>query len=502
MDTTCVHLDTRSLDSYRMFLAIKRLPSWKIRGHVASFPSEYAEQVIGKKAPQKFVNWEPSSFLFDYQKAIAAIAIRKRKYAVFADCGLGKTLIMSEFALAAQQNLASSNRGFLIVSPLMVIPQTQAEFRRWYGTEPEQVKAANLQDWLDNCGGKIGITNYEAIRDELRQGRLGGLALDESSLLKSHYGKWGTKLIELGRGLDWKLCLTGTPAPNDRIEYANHAVFLDAYPTVNSFLATFFVNRGQTSERWVLKDHAIGAFYRALSHWSIFLTDPATYGWSDNVAGSIPPIHVHIHEVPLSQDQKQLVQQMDSTLFTVDLGGISKRAAYGQIAKGCWRKRQIETNKPAFINRLIGQWSESESTLLWCIYNEEQSRLSKELGDAGTITGATPLEQRIELIDAFKAGELKTLITKPKILGFGLNLEVATRQVFSGLQDSYESYYQAVKRSNRIGSKRALHVHIPITDIEEPMVANVLRKAKRVQRDTEEQERLFKEFAYGHSAGI
>lgn len=491
-----VLLNSNSLESYRQFLAIKRLPTWTIRGHVAEFPDEYAELITGDKQQAGFSNWEPSSFLFDYQRDIVRLALRKRRYAVFADCGLGKTLIMLEFAQAAKQQLAQRHRGFLIVSPLMVVPQTQAECQRWYGFEPKYIKANKLQAWLNKCSGAIGITNYEAIHDELRPGQLGGLALDESSLLKSHYGKWGTKLIELGKGLEWKLCLTGTPAPNDRIEYANHAVFLDAFPTVNSFLATYFVNRGQTQERWVLKEHALGAFYRSLSHWCIFLTNPATYGWQDNTAGSVPPIHVHIHEVPLSDEQRRLVGRMDNQLFTTDLGGISTRAAYGQIAKGHWRGKQIETNKPRYIADLIGSWQDKESTLLWCIYNEEQGRIERELPDAATITGTTKIEQRHELITAFKAGEIRTLITKPKILGFGLNLEVASRQVFSGLQDSYESYYQAVKRSNRIGSKRELHVHIPVTDIEEPMVQNVLRKAKRVQHDTEEQERLFKELSW------
>ena len=493
MTHTAVLLDTSSIESYRQFLAIKQLPSWRITGHVARFPSEYAKQITGRKVRQRFTNWEPSSCLFDYQRDITAMAIQKRKYAVFADCGLGKTLIMLEFAQAAQQNIRARNRGFLIVSPLMVIPQTKAECQRWYGFEPEQVPAATLQEWLDDCGGRIGITNYEAIRPELRQGKLGGLALDESSLLKSHYGKWGTKLIELGKGLDWKLCLTGTPAPNDRIEYANHAVFLDHFPTVNSFLATYFVNRGQTSERWSLKEHALGAFYTSLSHWCIFLTNPATYGWKDNVSDSIPPIHVNIHEVPLSYEQKQLVAKMDSTLFTTDLGGISTRAAYGQIAKGFWRKKRIATYKPEFIAGLVEQWNAMESTLVWCLYNEEQKLLERTIPGCVGITGTTKQAARQEAIDAFKAGEIKTLVTKPKILGFGLNLQVATRQIFSGLQDSYELYYQAVKRSNRIGSTRPLYVHIPVTDIEEPMVANVLRKSKRVQQDTEEQERLFRE---------
>lgn len=139
------------------------------------------------------------------------------------------------------------DRPALIVSPLMVVDQTIAEFRRFYGDSLpiSRVKAADLPAWTQSAHDAIGITNYDALSDRVPQGRLGALILDESSMLKSHYGRWGAECIRLGRGLGWKLALTGTPAPNDRIEYANHAVFLDAFPTVNSFLARFFVNRGR-----------------------------------------------------------------------------------------------------------------------------------------------------------------------------------------------------------------------------------------------------------------
>jgi hypothetical protein len=312
-------------------------------------------------------------------------------------------------------------------------------------------------------------------------------------MLKSHYGKWGTKIIELGRGLDWKLCGTGTPAPNDRIEYANHAVFLDHFPTVNGFLATFFVNRGQTQERWVLKDHALEPFYRALSHWSIFMSNPATYGWKDN-AESIPPIHVHVHEVPISDEQRKAMFVETGQLFAANMGGISSRGKLGQIAKGNHNGVQIETYKPQYIGDLVDSFGD-ESTIIWCIYNHEQDTMEKQFAAAGSIRGDTPHEKRMEIIRAFKAGEIKQLISKPKILGFGLNLQIATRQVWSGLQDSFESFYQGVKRSNRVGSKLPLNVHIPVTEMEEPMVQNVLRKAHLVQQDTEEQERIFKSCA-------
>ena len=486
-------LDTTCLDDYRRFLAIKQLPTYTMRGHLATFPDEYAGQLGLTKGRRKHREWEPNPDLWDYQRDIARIAIRKRKYAVFADCGLGKTLILLEFAKAAAKR---TGRKVLIVSPLMVVTQTLAEAFRFYpDMDIEQVQAAGLPEWLGRPGKGIAITNYEAVKGDLPTSSLGGLVLDESSMLKSHYGKWGTRLISLGRGVPYKLCCTGTPAPNDRIEYANHAVFLDSFSTVNAFLATYFINRGQTQERWALKPHALRPFYRALSHWCVFLTDPATYGWTDN-CDTIPPMNIHMHYVDMTDEQKRLVSGITGQLFTTDLGGITTRASLGQIAKGHMKGRDIATNKPAYIQDLIASWPD-ESTLVWCLYNEEQSRLAAILPGSASITGSTPHAERMRILDDFKSGHLKTLISKPKILGFGLNLQIATRQVFSGLQDSYEQFYQAVKRSNRYGSTRPLNVHIPVTDIEEPMVQNVMRKAKQVDADTTEQERLFRESGHG-----
>jgi hypothetical protein len=235
----------------------------------------------------------------------------------------------------------------------------------------------------------------------------------------------------------------------------------------------------------------MGNFYRDLSHWCIFLSDPAVYGWKDN-AEEIPPINVHIHSVPLTAKQQVAVRKMTGKLFVGSIGGIGERGKLGQIAKGNSNGERIETNKPQFIRDLVDSWPD-ESTLIWCLYNDEQDQVAAMFPEAANIDGSTPLPERLRMLDDFKAGRVKVLISKPKILGFGLNLQVATRQVFSGLQDSYESYWQAVKRSNRVGSVRPLNVHIPVTEIEEPMVANVLRKAGMVQADTEEQQRIFLE---------
>lgn len=473
-----------TIDGYRTFLKVKQLPRYEIHGRIATVPDEYADRLGVQSHRQSFAAYSPLPGLFDYQRDIVRMAIEKQKMAIFADCGLGKTMMLLEFARHVR---AVQSRPVLIVSPLMVVPQTIAECRKFYGDSLpiEQVDAKGLPKWMKSGGGGLGITNYDALKDDTPQGNLGGLILDESSMLKSHYGKWGQVCLRLGAGLDWKLALTGTPAPNDRIEYANHAVFLDAFPNVNAFLARFFVNRGQTAERWELKPHALRPFYRALSHWCIFLTDPSTYGWKDNVH-SIPPIHVHIDEVRLSAHQERQVRETTGQLFVTELGGITTRAKLSRLAK-C-----ESGNKPQFIADMVRSWPE-ESTIIWCRYNDEQRAIEAVLPEAASIDGDTPLADRLRIIDDFKAGRVRVLVSKPKVLGFGLNLQICTRQVFSGLQDSYEEYYQAVKRSNRIGSTRPLNVHIPVSDVERPMVENVLRKARRVEADTREQEAMFRE---------
>jgi len=485
-----IALDPSSVDDYRTFLKIKALPKYSFIGRTAIFPDEYAELVGGGRVTEGTTGYVPSPWLFDYQADVSALAIRKQKFAAFWDCGLGKTMLYSEWVKHVASVLPAG-KCILWVCPLMVIEQTLQEVAKFYGDSIriEQVRSSGLSEWLVNGKGRIGITNYDALEDDTPQGRLGAMVLDESSMLKSHYGKWGQTCIRLGKGLHWKIAGTGTPAPNDRIEYANHAVFLDHFPTVNSFLARFFVNRGQTDNRWELKPHALEPFYRALSHWSIFLTNPATYGWKDNCA-NLPPINVHIHDVPLTIEQRHKVMSHTGNLLVGNIGGITSRAKMGQLAKGDFEGEAIATNKPTYIRDLVASWPD-ESTIIWCHYNREQESMAATFPDAANISGDTPLETRLQMIADFKAGRVKVLISKSKLLGFGLNLQVCSRMVFSGLQDSYESYYQCVKRANRYGATRPLNVHIPMTEIERPMIETVLSKARRVQQDTEEQERIF-----------
>lgn len=243
-----------------------------------------------------------------------------------------------------------------------------------------------------------------------------------------------------------------------------------------------------------MKPHALGPFYRALSHWSIFVTDPAVYGWRDNTGG-MPPIEVEIHDVPLTAEQESIVRDESGLLFPVPGGGIASRARFAQLAKGRHKGKAVDTAKPGFVRDLVASFG-GEQSIVWCRYNAEQDAVAALLPDAANVDGRTPPGRRAELVAEFQAGRRRCLVSKPKILGFGLNLQMASRMVFSTLQDSWEEYHQAVKRANRYGSTRRLRVHVPVTELERPMVETVLRKADRVEADTREQERIFREHGY------
>jgi len=484
-------LDLNTLDGYRTFLRVKRLPVYRFVGREAWFPDEYAGRVGAGAAAPADTGYRPHPRLFDYQRDVSRIAIAKRKFAVFMEPGRGKTLIDFEFAHHA---LDATRGRVLLVAPLMVVRQMIDEHRLFYPDlpPPEHLRAPDLAAWLWGTSPAFGITNYEAIRAGLTRGNLTALILSESSMLKSHYGKWGARLIELGRGLEWKLCETGTPAPNDRIEYANHAVFLDRFPTVNSFLARFFVNRGQTNERWELKPHALRPFYRALSDWCVFVSNPAVYGWKDNAA-PLPPIRTEVIDVPLTEEQKAAAALLSGGLYGAagfKPGGIGSRSKWARLAKGHGPDgRPVASNKPAVVCELAA----ADRSIVWCKYNAEQEALARMMEGCADVTGTTKEAARALRIEAFKRGGMNPLLSKAEILGFGLNLQCARRMVFSTVQDSYEDYWQCVKRANRTGSTHPLDVFIPLTELEVPMYETVLAKAARVQADTEEQEQLFKE---------
>lgn len=480
-------LSPNTFDDYETLLRAKQLPRYEVRGSWLIFPDEYAEIMGVSERHQSFSEYDPAPFLFDYQEYFAEVAVAKKRFSLFWDCGLGKTAVQLEFARHCSEVLPPSQK-VLIVTWMMIIPQFLEEVERFYGSgmKVEQVPSGGLADWLKG-DGRIGITNWDTFKKPVKPGDLGAVVADETSILKNSYGTIGRNFLECTKQVEWKLGGTGTPAPNDCHEYANHAVMAGACKTSSEFYGRYFVNRGQTNNRWELREHAKGNFYRELSHWSVFLNNPATYGFTDNV-GTLPPIHVHIDDVELTKQQEEMAYSNQGMLFGVSAGGIVDRARMSKLGKGLSKHGRIKTNKVDAIKRLA-----KGPSIIWCLYNDEQAMMEEAFPGAASIKGTTPVERRIELVEDFKSGAVDVLISKPKILGFGLNLQRCERMIFSGLQDSYESYYQAVKRANRIGSTKPLHVHIPVTEIERPMIETVLRKADRIHRETALQEQLFRE---------
>lgn len=497
-EAATVTLNPTSLEDYRLFLSLKRLPSYGVEGNQVHTTAHYLQRLSEDRIviPAATVQGM-APHLWDYQRWIVNAALRKRKFAVFADAGLGKTSIFLEWV---RHVLASIPGKVLIVSPLMIIGQLIEECRRWYG---DALPIVNVHDtgpdaWLES-DARVGIVNNEKFYGPVSLPGVNAIVIDESSSLKAEEGRFRTNIIAACKGMTYKLCCTATPAPNDRTEYANHALLLDQVRRADEFYARWFVNR---DGEWQFKAHAAEAFYRYLAGWSVFVRSPAAYGFADNLAGLQPPL---VEEVPidLTAEQHRAMAAMMPAGHQLSLipepQGMTARQKFSQIAKGFLLNggkvaEHIPTLKPAVIAGLLDRHP-GEQSLVWTVFDEEGEILAEALRRPGRtvahLTGKTPQAERQRLIEAFRHGEIDVMISKPKLLGFGLNFQFCSVMVFSGLQDSFEQYYQSIKRAHRYGATRQLTVYLPYTPLEEPMLRNVLSKQATYLADAEYQEKLY-----------
>lgn len=385
--------------------------------------------------------------LYDFQAAIVRWAIRKGRAAIFADCGLGKTLMQIEWARQMGDRI-------LIVSPLCVAEQTIAEGLH-VGVSIEKIA-------YPKEGNGIFITNYEKLSHFLGA-QYDAIVLDESSILKSIDGKTRTLLINEFDHIPYRLCCTATPAPNDIAEMGNHAQFLGVMKD-SEMKATFFVHDDQ---HWRLKGHAQKAFYEWMATWCVYVRTPSDIGFEDN-GFLLPPLQFDEHVVGTQY-------KPDGFLFALPTNGI---------------KGRLEARRETIIDRaeacadLINQ--SNEQWLVWCGLNDEGRELKKLLASAEVIEGADSEEKKIATVDGWKKGQIRTLISKPKIFGFGMNFQQCHNIAFLGLGDSWESYYQAIRRCWRFGQSKTVNVHIVISDAEEAVVDNIQRKESQAQRIAQE----------------
>ena len=423
-------LDSRQnpLESYQAFLQTKR-------------PSVHP---VGREVSLSGIHPR----LFPFQQVLVQWALRKGRAALFVDTGLGKSGMQLEFARL-------SGARSLILAPLSVARQTVGEAHK-LGIDAHYTRSG--QDLVPG----INITNYEMLT-HFDPEDFGTVVLDESSILKSLDGALRTTLIAFFAQTPYRLCCTATPAPNDITEIANHAEFLSVMSRAD-LLATFFMHDSFSSAHsgWRLKKHAEEPFYRWMASWSMSVKRPSDLGFEDT--GYVLP--------PLSTTPV-LVETNYTTagqLFTTGLKGIGDRA----------RVRKLTTNvRVARAVALVE--SNSEQWILWCGRNEESAALTRRIPDSIELTGSDSLDAKIAAIEAFQRGEKRVLITKPRIAGFGINLQNCHHMAFVGLDDSFESFYQCVRRCWRFGQARPVHVFVVLSDVEQEIYANVMRKEREAR---------------------
>lgn len=395
--------------------------------------------------------------MFDHQRACTRWAIRKGRSALFKGTGTGKTfdeLVWAQY----------SGKRVLNLAPLGVARQTVREGERW------GIPVVYARSMAESPSEGITITNYEMV-DHFDPDAYDAVVCDESSILKDFTSKTRTKLIAMFRDTPRKLCGTATPAPNDIAEIANHAEFLGLM-TREEMLATFFVH---DDTGWRLKGYARDAFYRWLASWAMSMNKPSDLGFSDD-GYDLPPLTVTPVTVRANYRPKD-------QLFAVGLKGITDRSAV--------RKETVDS-RVAVAAELIQ--SEDVSWIAWVGRNDEGQRLAKVLPEAVLIEGSQPPDEKADKIDRFSEGRARVVISKCSITGQGLNWQHCARQVFVGLSDSWEAYYQAIRRSWRFAQTQPVKIYVVISEPEQVIYENVLRKEREAQRMTDELIRHVKDY--------
>ena len=393
--------------------------------------------------------------LFDFQRAITAWACGKGRAAIWADTGLGKTVMEAAWL----DRMVGPDEQGLILAPLAVAHQTVREAHRLLDLDITYVRNA-----AEAVGKRLVICNYDRL-DDLDPAAFVAVVLDESSILKSFSGTTKRALVERFKRTPYRLSASATPAPNDLEELCNHADFLGVMAP-QEMRSTFFIadNRGQFM-KYRIKGHAEGAFYGWLASWAMACRTPSDLGFPDD-GYLLPGLNIRAHYV-------ESEYRPEGELFLARLNGITERATVRKatMAERCELAARLVDAEP------------DESWLVWCGLNDESATLARLVEDAVEVTGSDPAQAKADALLDFADGSIRVLVTKPAIAGMGMNFQTCARMVFVGLNDSYEQYYQAIRRCYRFGQERGVEVHIVLSDAEESIYANVLAK-ESVARET------------------
>lgn len=385
------------------------------------------------------------SSLFDFQADIVRWALRAGKAAIFADCGMGKTLVELEWA---RHVIDRTGQSVLIFAPLGVAHQTVREGAKFdfdvkYCLSGDDVRPG------------INITNYERL-EKFSPEPFSGIILDESSILKGQFGKISKSLREFADGIPYRLPASATPAPNDFEELIRHAEFLGIM-SESEIKALFFTQDGNTSNKFRLKRHAEQHFWEWMASWSVAIRMPSDLGY-ENGDFVLPPLEVHQHTVDIESYQAGTLFAMEATTLqeqrTVSRNSIDDRVAVAaEMING--------SNEP---------W------VVWCNLNDESAALAKAIPDAIEVKGSDSNEHKEDALLGFSDGRYRVIVTKPSIAGFGMNWQHCHNAAYVGLSHSYEQFYQSVRRIYRFGQTKPVHAHIITTSADGSVVQNIQRK--------------------------
>jgi len=376
--------------------------------------------------------------LYDFQKDIVRWALAKGRSAIFADCGLGKTPMQLEWA----DKVCRHTKGkVLILAPLSVASQTVREGKKF------DISVTICESQEDVRDG-INITNYEKLEKFVAK-EFAGVVLDESSILKSFTGKVRTSIIDNFANVPYKLACTATPAPNDYMELGNHSEFLGVM-TRAEMLAMFFVHDGGETSKWRLKGHAKDIFWQWMASWCVFVDNPINLGY-----------HMDGYNLPKLNITEICVdgEPINETLSLTE----RRQARKDSLTARCKQASEL-------VNNSNEQW------LVWCDLNDESAKLHELITESVEVKGSDKNEHKSSSMLGFSDGSIKCLVTKPKIAGFGMNWQNCHNMVFTGLSDSYEAYYQALRRCWRFGQDKEVNVYIIISSKEGCVKDNIERK--------------------------
>ena len=388
--------------------------------------------------------------LFGFQKDMVAWALRKGRAALFCDCGLGKTPMQLEWAKHVPGRV-------LILAPLAVSQQTVREGKKFnidvtYSRKP--------------CDAKITVTNYEML-EHFNPDEFTGIVLDESSILKSYDGAFRNQIIESFSKTPFRLACTATPAPNDYMELGNHSEFLGAL-TRTEMLSTFFVHDGGDTSKWRVKRHAQRDFWKWVCSYAVMMRKPSDLGYDDD--GFILPPLV-IEDIVLDVEKPT-----EGYLFALPANTLQERrqARSVTVEDRAAKVAEIVSTKP------------NEPWLIWCNLNSESNLAASLITGAVEVQGSDSREDKESRMIGFSAGTHRVMVSKPSIAGYGMNWQHCPNVVFLGLSDSYEQFYQAIRRCWRFGQQKQVNCYIVTSSQEGAVTENIKRKEKDAAKMAEE----------------